>query len=38
MKALRDTTAIQKQGDALSKQQEIDRNQTCWYKKKDAKR
>ena len=37
-KALPDTAAIQKQGGALSKQQEIGRKQTCWYKKKDAKR
>ena len=37
-KALPDTTAIQKQGVALSKQQDNGREQTCWYIKKDAKR
>ena len=36
-KALPDTTAIQKQGHVLSKQQEIGRKQTYQYKKKDAK-
>ena len=33
-----DTTTIQKQGGALSKQQEIGREQIYQYKKKDTKR
>ena len=38
-KAFPDTTTIQKQGGALSKQQEIGRKQTLRYKKKkDPKR
>ena len=37
-KALPDTTTIQKQGGALSKQQEIGRKQTHGYKNKDPER
>ena len=37
-KALPDKNAVHKQRDALTKQQEISRKQTCWYKKSDVRR